>query len=910
MAKIADKVWHALPAEEVLRELRTSSEGLDGREAEQRLISYGPNALAEEKKTSAFGQFMKQFQSPLIYVLILASAISFAVGETVDGSVILLIVVFNAIIGFAQERKAEQALEALKQLAAPTAAVIRSGEEMEVASREVVPGDIIVVEAGDRIPADARLLEAVHLKTDEAALTGESVPVDKETSPLPEDTPLAERTNMVYSGTVVASGRGLGIVVATGNDTETGRIASAVHSAPAVETPIQRKLAQIGRFLAIVGVGIAFVLVVIGLIHGFSLYELFFTAVAVAVSFIPEGLPAVVTIVLAIGVQRMAKRNAIVRKLPAVEALGSATVIATDKTGTLTQNEMTVRACCTHEAVFEVTGQGYEPAGEFVVEGQPVDPNDYPSLMKLLTVAVLCNDARFVRHEEQWTVAGDPTEGALLVAAHKAGLRPGAFDDEYPRLDEIPFESERKYMATLNHSKDDGALICVKGAPEQVLGMCEGIYDGQRDVPLSEERRRGLLETNQSMAARAYRVLAIAYKPVPKDKTELRFEDVEHGLVFLGFMGMIDPPRAEVFEAVRAAKQAGIRIIMITGDNPVTAQAIASTLEILDDGEVVIGKDLERMTDDELTERIRHISVFARVEPQQKHRIVEALKRNGELVAMTGDGVNDAPALKRADIGISMGITGTDVAREASDIVLADDNFATIVAAVEEGRTIFANLRKVVQYLLATNTGEILTFLTAIATGFPLPLLPVQILWVNLVTDGFAATPLSVEPKEEDVLRQPPRPPKEPIITARMTARIAGVAVIMAIGTLLLFGYSLSRGIVYARTMAFATIAIFQLFNTLNARSPVRSVFRIGFFSNPWILVGVGTSFLLQISVIQLPILQRVFSTTTLSLRDWALVIGVSSSVWIVEEIRKLIAPHLFEKPADSRAVSQSAQSS
>ena len=890
-----DYDWHCMSADEVLRRLNSSLEGLAPGEAEQRLAMYGPNTIEKAKGTPAIVRFLKQLRSPLIYVLLAASVISFALGEIINGEVILIIVVFNAIIGFAQEYKAEKALEALKKMAAATAKVVRAGEEMEISAERVVPGDLVVIVAGDKIPADSRILEAIRLKVDESMLTGESVPVDKGVEVVTRDTPLAERSDMLYATTAVAAGRGMAAVVATGNNTQTGRIAEEVQQSPVVETPIQRKLAQVGRWLGIVGLLVAAVLVGVGVIRGFDIYTLFFTAVAVAVAFIPEGLPAIVTIVFAIGVQRMARRNAIIRKLPAVESLGSSTVICTDKTGTLTKNEMTVETCFVSGTHFGITGSGYDPEGEFRIDGQSINPSDYPSLSLALTAAVLCNDAEMIETDSEWIISGDPTEGALVVAARKAGIRKIMLDEEHPRLDEIPFEPESKYMATLNKFGGQ-ANICVKGAPEILASMCSHVRSDGHDVPLSGEHASAINDTNRSLAKDAFRVLAVAYKEAAENKTSITREDVETGLVFLGLFGMLDPAREEAFKAVADARTAGIRVVMITGDNPVTAEAIAKKLGILDGNRVVSGQELEKLTDDELAQQADTISVYARVEPRHKYRIVEVLKRNGHLVAMTGDGVNDAPALKRADIGIAMGRTGTDVARESSDVVLADDNFATIIAAVDEGRTIFANLRKIVQYLLATNSGELLTFLTAILLGLPLPLLPVQILWVNLVTDGFATVPLAVEPEEGDAMSEPPRNPSEPVITWRSIWRICLVAALMAAGTLGLFAWALHiSGLLQARTMAFATLAIFQLFNTFNARSSVYSIFRIGFLSNWYVLLGVGTSFLLQIAVTQVPFLQAAFTTTALTLREWLLIVAVSSSVLIVEEIRKLITPRLFE---------------
>jgi Ca2+-transporting ATPase len=892
------KDWHTMPIDMVLHELNSSIEGLKFAEATERLRIYGFNRLPEEKKPTLLLKFTAQFKSPLIYILLVASAISFALHEVIDGSVILLITFFNAIIGFAQEYKAEKSLEALKKMAAPTATVIRESEEIEIPSEQLVPGDIVAIETGDRIPADVRLIEAVRLKVDEAILTGESVPVDKDPIPLPQDTPITDRKNMLYAGTVAVSGRGLGVVVATAGNTEMGQIAKEVQSAPSTETPLQQKLGKIGQLLGFIGIAIALLLIFIGKIREFELRDLFFTAVAAAVSFIPEGLPALVTIVLAVGVQRMARRNAIIRKLPAVETLGAATVICTDKTGTITKNEMTIRVCWTSTSEFYVTGDGYKPEGQFLVDGTPVQVNEFPELKLMLTICTLCNNSHLIERHGDWSIAGDPTEGAILVAARKAGLKKRTLEEEYKRIDEIPFESERQYMATINKTASGQLLLCVKGAPERIISMCSSIRYHDKNEPLLPEKSKFILETYQSLANRAYRVLAIAYKELPSEKSEVSQSDVERDLVFLGLVGMLDPPRPEVFEAVKKAKQAGIRVIMITGDNPATATAIAREVGILDNMEVVSGTELDNMSDEELANRIGRIAVFARTEPRHKLRIVQALKQNGELVAMTGDGANDAPALKSADIGISMGITGTDVAREAADMVLADDNFATIVAAIEEGRVIFSNLRKVVEYLLATNTGEILTFISSIIAGLPLPLLPVQILWVNLVTDGFATSPLSVEPPESDVLKRPPRDPREPIISKFQISRILMVATIMTVGTMLLFERHLDVGIVKARTIAFVTLATFQLYNAFNARSSVTSILKLGILSNLFVILGVGAGLFLQIAVVQIPLLHPVFRTTSLGFGEWLLALGVSGTLLVAEEMRKKIIPYAFEPSA------------
>ncbi|MGB9586762.1 MAG: cation-translocating P-type ATPase, partial [Armatimonadota bacterium] len=645
--------WHAMPIDQVLTQTRSSLIGLDPSEAKERLQLYGANTLPEGRRTPWIIRFLAQFQSPLIYILLVASAISYALRETIDGSVILLITFFNAVIGFVQEHKAERALEALKKMSAPTAKVMRSSEVTEIPSDQLVVGDTVVLEAGDSVPADVRLLEATRLKVDESALTGETVSVEKSSEPIPYNTPLTDRRNMLYMGTPIVSGRGLGVVVATGDNTQIGQIAKEVQTTPTEETPLQQKLTQIGQLLGMAGVTIALFLVVIGLWRQFLLKDLFFTAVAAAVSFIPEGLPAVVTIVLAVGVQRMAHRNAIVRKLPAVETLGSATVICTDKTGTITKNEMTARICWTLSAQFYITGDGYRPEGQFRLNNTAINPDDFPDLKLALIIATLCNDSYVTKQNGGWRVTGDPTEGGLIVAAAKAGLKKTILEEQYKRIDELPFESQARYMATLNMLASGHSLLCVKGAPERILEMCTHIRNHGQNEPLSSGTLSQVLGVYHSMAAEAYRILAVAYKELPGTKKEITHADAEEGLVFVGLIAMLDPPRPEVFDAVRRAKLAGIRIIMITGDNAITAEAIARDVGILDGEEIVSGEELGTMSNSELAQRIHRIAVFARTEPGQKYRIVEALRHNGELVAMTGDGANDAPALKLADIGIA-----------------------------------------------------------------------------------------------------------------------------------------------------------------------------------------------------------------------------------------------------------------
>jgi Ca2+-transporting ATPase len=885
--------WHALPLKEVFDLLKTTPDGLSVQEAEHRLLVYGPNELPKGKPVSPLLTFIHQFRSPIIYVLLFAAVLSIASDHVLDGFIIFAVLLLNAIIGFFQEYRAERTLEALRDLAAPQATALRSGEEERVSARELVPGDVVLLESGDKIPADGRIFLAVNLTVDESALTGESVPVEKQVEPVPRDTPLAERTNMVYSGTIVTSGRGMMVVTATGKLTELGRIASEVAEETRAPTPVQRKLARLAGYLGISGLVIAVSIIGAGFIRGLPWFQMFLLGVAAAVSFIPEGLPAAITVVLAVGVQRMARSSAVVRKLPAVETLGSATVICSDKTGTLTRNEMTVREGYTSTGTrFTVTGEGYAPFGDFYVHGAVVKRTQVPDVELLFTAFVLCNNAR-VYHEEsgQWRLVGDPTEGALVVAGDKLGLKKHELEAAQPRIFELPFESEKRYMVTLHDLPNGGKVVYVKGAPERVLAMCGWYQSGGEVHPLSVEKASEFSALNAEMAANALRVLAAAYKYLPAEQEEIEHSDVEQDMVFLGAVGMMDPPRDEARLAIQAAKTAGIRVIMVTGDHPDTARTIAELLGLLEEGgRVVDGRTLDKMTDDQLSALIGQIAVFARAEPEHKVRIIRALKSQGHIVAMTGDGVNDAPALKLADIGIAMGITGTDVAKEAADMVLLDDNFATIVRAVEEGRSIFANIRRVVTYLLSTNIGEVFIHLTTILSGLPIPLLPVQILWINLVTDGFSTVPLSLEPKDPTVLQEPPRDPREPVVNRTMVVRIGSAALLMLIGTLLLYTWGLQN---YpetnrARTYAFVVMVFFQIFNVFNVRSFRYSLFRIGALSNPYVVVGAAGSVLSQIVAIHTSFFQKVFNVAPLTLAEWVLCGAVASSIFWFEEMRKL----------------------
>jgi Ca2+-transporting ATPase len=901
-----ENVWHASKIEEVFKTLETSERGLTNAEAEKRLLKYGANELEEEKRISKFALLVSQLKNPLVGVLVAAALISFLVGKLVDTMVVAVVIVFNTTIGFVQEFKAEAALQALKSMAAPEAEVIRNCPErgtcleMRVKAKEIVPGDIILLAAGDKVPADARVFEIANLEIDESMLTGESTPVRKTVTALNKDLPVADRTNMAFSGTVVTQGRGKAVVVATGMKTEIGKIAKLIKETEKAETPIQKRTTDLGRKLGLFALLASGLVLAVSLLRGFDFYEVFLFALATAVSAIPEGLPAVMTITLAVGVNRMAKRNAIIRKLQAVDTLGSATAICTDKTGTLTTNQMTVQKIFVDNRMVKVTGVGYAPEGRFEIEGNIVDTTKDEALSLLLQIAALCNDARLRQHEVKdgyrWEIYGDPTEGALVVAAQKAKLEKHELEEKFPRVDEIPFNPKERYMATFHKSSAKLLQVYVKGAPETVLEICSEILENGEEKKLTQRKKEEILKGGTQMASEALRVLAFAYQTIEK-KTPDDFKEKIHyksaDLVFVGLAGMIDPPRPEAKSAVQLCKRAGIKVVMATGDHKLTAEAIAKEIGILEpSSKVLTGVDLDGMNDDELGAVIEETSVFARVSPTHKFRIVESLRRKGHIVAMTGDGVNDAPALKAAEIGVSMGITGSDVTKETADMVLADDNFASIVNAVEEGRVVFENVRKVVKFLVTTNTGEILTILAALILlpHAPLIFTPVQILWVNLVTDGLLDVTLAMEPKEEDVMDQPPRKPTAKIINREIVMNTIYVGIFMMIGTLCIFTNEWNYGnLIRAQTLGFTTMAMFQVFSSLNCRSRTKSVFRLGFFTNKYLFGAIIASVSLQVLATILPFFQVALGTTVLSIWDWLTIVLVSSSVFFADEVRKLV---------------------
>jgi Ca2+-transporting ATPase len=912
--------------EDVVATLKTDlHRGLTEEDARGRAQRFGRNELPTERPTPGWRRFLAQFQNVLVILLLVATAISLGLWSIerdaplpYEAIAIFAVVLLNAAMGYIQESRAEAAVAALRAMSAADATVLRDGERRSIPASELVPGDIMLVEEGDTIPADGRLIQSAGLQTAEAALTGESMPVTKDITALADDMPLGDRHNMVFSGTAATYGHGRAVVTATGLRTEMGRIAGLLNETADEATPLQRELDRTGKRLgigvtAVAVVIIATIIVVEDVEGATALFDVLILGVALAVAAVPEGLPAVVTAVLALGVQRMARRNAIVRRLAAVETLGSASVIASDKTGTLTRNEMTVRVVVTASGRVTFEGSGYTPHGSVHRDGGgPVDGALRVELERALAAADRANNAAIIESDGRWTVQGDPTEGALLVAARKAGLSAEGLDDRLPRVGEVPFSSERKLMSTLHRDtqQERRGIVFTKGAPDVLLSRCTEEVVGDSRRPLTQDRRARILQVNEDLAGEALRTLGVAGRWLSADAlTEHATHPnavVEQNLVFAGLIGMIDPPRREARDAVARAKGAGIRPLMITGDHPRTAAVIARELGITVDGRTITGAELEQLTPEAGARTVAEVSVYARVNPEHKLRIVDALRKTGTVIAMTGDGVNDAPALKRADIGIAMGITGTDVSKEAADIVLADDNFASIVAAVEEGRAIFANIRKFLRYLLSSNVGEVLTMFCGVvlarqiglhtdAGGVVLPLLATQILWINLVTDGPPALALGVEPADAGLMRQPPRPAGEGVLTPRMWRGIVFVGAIMAAGTLLVLDASLPGGLIngsgtlrYAQTMAFTTLMLFQLFNVINARSDDESAFA-HLFTNRWLWTAIAFSFALQVAVVYVPFLQRAFGTIGLTPADWMRCVVVASSVLWLRELSKLV---------------------
>ena len=952
-----DQDWHALHREEVLRHLQVQEHGLSQAEAESRLRQYGPNQLQEAPRPSFLQMLWEQLNNFVVILLIVASVISALLGDYVEAAAIMAIVVLNAVLGIVQERRAEEALAALKKLAAPDAQTLRDGHRRSIPAAELVPGDLVFLEAGNFVPADIRLLEAVNLRVEEASLTGESLPVQKNAAKVLErDVPLGDRRNTAFMGTVVSYGRGRGVVTSTGMRTQLGLIATMLQNVEAEETPLQRRLDQLGKSLSVASLFLVAIVFIVALINSTNISalftgpldylrefapeitEVFIIAISLAIAAVPEGLPAVVTIALALGMREMIKRHALIRKLSSVETLGSATTICSDKTGTLTQNEMTVTRLWADGQFIQVTGTGYVPKGDFMVANRVVDVAQYPAVLTTLWLGVLNNDAEIEttgtsEDQQTYRIVGDPTEGSLLVAAAKAGALHIEIDKAYPRENEVPFDSERKRMITIhnvsapnpadpspfqNNKMKDWDVIAVKGAPDVVLGLCSQ-YQAMNDEtrPLDEAGRQRILAANDAMTRDALRVLGLAYrveKDVPDNPEDIKTEHLEKDLVFVGLVGMIDPARAEVKPALAEARGAGIRTVMITGDYPNTARAIAETIGLLRPGKrVITGAELDAISDAELKQVIEDTDVFARVSPEHKMRIVDALQANDEIVAMTGDGVNDAPAIKRADIGVAMGITGTDVAKETADMVLTDDNYASIVSAVEQGRIIYANIRKFVFFLLSSNVAEIMIIFLATLAGLPSPLTAIQLLWLNLITDGAPALALALEKGDPDVMQRKPRAKNEPIVNRSMGIGI-GIQTIAQTGAVLAafsFGllWHLEAGafvpagvnpLVYilqhdwrgvdvqtAETMAFMTLSLCELFRAYTVRSERASVFTIGIFSNKYMQYAVGLSIFLLVLVVSVPFLQPIFNTHLPSLQEWLVVLGLSLVPAIAEEVTK-----------------------
>ncbi|MBF0385464.1 MAG: HAD-IC family P-type ATPase [Candidatus Omnitrophica bacterium] len=879
--------------DKVFSELKSALPGLKEKEAQERISTHGTNQLTGKKKITAVFILFRQFLNPLVYVLVAAATIKAIVKGPLDALTIFAVLLFMAVVGFIQEFRAGKAMDALLQLSAPKAKVKRDGNVRIIPAKNIVPGDVVILEAGDKVPADGRLFETASLKINESSLTGESLPVEKNIAAIDKDASLGERKNMVYSGTAVVAGRGQFIITAIGMQTEIGKIAAAVQGIKEEKTSLQRSIDNLGHSLIWIILGVCSALVLLGLWKNMAMVDVFMLAVAAAVAAIPEGLPAVVTVVLASGMQRMARHNAIIRKLVAVETLGSTTVICSDKTGTLTLNQMTVQEILVDGKIIEVRGQGYRPEGGFFHDRRNVEVAKGSSLELCLRIGLLCNDASLFAKKETFEIIGDPTEGALVVAAAKAGMKKEVESVHYPRLDEIPFQSERQYMATL-HRDGQRKLIFVKGSLERLLPKAKFFIRNSQKQVLNEEFRKEFMNTADAMARKAMRVLTIALAELAPGKEKLTEDDIDGTLTIVGLCGMIDPPREEAKKAIAACHAGGIKVIMATGDNLLTGRAVGSWLGIKGSLSLT-GSQLSDMTDETLHAKIEDVSVFARIEPLHKLRIIQAFKSRGAIVAMTGDGVNDAPALEAADIGIAMGITGTDVAKEAADMVLADDNFATIVTAVEEGRAIFNRLRSVVFFLMTTCFGELLALILGIIFLGQASLIPLQILWINLVTGALLAIPLGLEPRVGDELSYPPRSPKVGIIYPGMLLRIGVISSLLGIGAFLVFSWTLRHYEIHeARAMTFCCIVIFEWLVAFNARSDEKTIFKLGFFKNPWLFGAVFVGLSLQLLVIYVPFMHRFFDTVPLKGFEWGIALLPGLLIFIFETMRKIVAPKLY----------------
>ncbi len=898
MNDLPKELWHHLAEEDVFQALKSQHpHGLTSQEVEERLRLFGPNSITAQKPVSALKRFLLQFHNPLIYILLVATVVTFLLDEYIDSAVIFGVVLINAIIGYLQEAKAEEAINSLKKMLSASATVIRDGKRQSVPATELVPGDLVYLASGDKVPADLRLYENRDLQIDESALTGESVAVQKERAKLEKDTVLADRVNMAFAGTLVTYGQGAGVVIGTGDNTETGKIAHMISEAVSLDTPLTQKIHAFSKLLLYVILGLAAITFLVGLFHGQAWVDTFIAAVALAVAAIPEGLPAVVTITLAIGVRRMALRNAIVRKLPAVETLGSTTIICSDKTGTLTENQMTVQKIFAADQEFDLTGSGYQPEGEISLaeSGEAVTELSY-GLKHCLIAGMISNDSELLQESNLWKVQGDPTEGALITSAMKAGLKRDELNEDHPRLDVIPFESDRQYMATLHRYDADHNLIYLKGSLEQTLIRCKDALGAEGEaITLDRDKVTAMAE---KFAAMGLRVLCIAMQKVPKDETSFdRFhaQETAEQLTFIGLQAMIDPPRAEAIRAVATCQKAGVAVKMITGDHALTARAIAGQIGIRnpdgtnEDHRVLTGRELAEMSDHQLLKEVEEVAVFARVAPEQKLKLVTALQAKKHVVAMTGDGVNDAPALKKADIGVAMGIAGTEVSKEAADMVLTDDNFATIEGAVEEGRNVFDNLVKFITWILPTNMGQGMVIMVAVLIGATLPVLPVQALWLNMTTAVFLGLMLAFEPKEPGIMSRQPREPDSPILTGEMIGRILSVSTLLLIGAFGLFQWEMANSgdEVLARTLAVTLFVVVQSAFLFNCRSLSVSLFKTPAFSNPWIWAGVAAMLLAQLAFIYTPVMNLLFQSSPLALHHWGLMLAYALLVLLFVEAEK-----------------------
>lgn len=899
--------WYNKTSEEVFTELHSSNQGLSTEVAVQKLQEHGKNELKQESKTPFTQKLLAQLLDPMIIILVLASVVSAVVGEVIDALIIIAIVLINTALSLYQEGKAEAAIEALQKMSSPKAKIVRDGKRVEIDSTELVPGDYVILETGDIIPADLRLVDSANLKIDESSLTGESVPVEKDYKQTYEGKmEIGDRENIAYSSTIVSYGRGAGVVVETGENTEIGKIATSISTPEKEQTPLQKRLAGLSKTLGILVIGICLLVLVVGVLRKHEILEMFMTSISLAVAAVPEGLPAIVTIVLSLGMSKMAEKNAIVKKLLAVETLGTTTVICSDKTGTLTQNEMTVVKAYTDGEVYDVVGTGYNPNGEIVLNNESVDVKSKKGLNLLANIAALTNDAKLIQNNEEWGIIGDPTEGALLTFAEKAGYGIEDTNAKYARVEEIPFDSDRKMMTTF-HSEfiKDKVISFTKGAPDIVLSNCKYFLDGEEVKELTEKDRENIMQKNSLFARDALRVLAYAYREwdsIPNEKTT---ENVENDMILVGLTGMIDPARPEAKEAIKECKSAGIIPIMITGDHLETGFAIAKELGIAtEESQAIMGRELNELSDEQMRKVVREKRVFTRVSPENKVQIVQALKEEGHITAMTGDGVNDAPAIKKAHIGIAMGITGTDVAKSTAEVILTDDNFATIVHAVEEGRIIYSNIKKFVGFLLSCNLGEVLIVFIAILLNLPVPLLPIQLLWLNLVTDSFPALALGVEKGEAEIMEEPPRNPDEPLLDSELKLTIAIQSVAITIATLGAYMLGLQwygnqeEGVAIARTMAFATLIISELLRSYSARSIKDTLFSIGIFSNRKLVWATLLSLALTLVVMEIPGVRELFKLTPLSLKDWVVILVGALIPLALGEIQKVIR---FNKTHNSK---------